>query len=285
MIDLYFSVKPRIFNFNPPERGIGRGFDKNQENWMEEVVKIELLGELALVTGAGRGIGKSIALELADAGADVVICDIDEENAEKTREEIEARGRKARAFPIDVTDSEAVNAMIKDIINDFEKIDIVVNNAGITRDSLLMRMKEKDWDAVLSVNLKSAFLVTKAVARYMMKARKGRIINIASVIGLMGNVGQANYAASKAGLIGFTKSIAKELASRNITVNAIAPGFIKTPMTEKLSDKMKDAMLAQIPLGYFGEPKDVAKVIRFLVSEDARYITGQVIQVDGGMVM
>ncbi|MFP4497857.1 MAG: 3-oxoacyl-[acyl-carrier-protein] reductase [Vulcanimicrobiota bacterium] len=246
---------------------------------------MELLGKIALVTGAGRGIGRAIALELADAGADVVVCDIDKENAEASEKEVLARGRKSRSFAIDVTDSKAIGDMIKEITADFQKIDILVNNAGITRDGLIMRMKEEDWDAVLSVNLKSAFLLTKAVSRYMMKARSGRIINMASVIGLMGNVGQANYSASKAGLIGLTKSSAKELASRNINVNAIAPGFIKTPMTDKLTDDQKDAMLGQIPLGYFGEPSDIARLVRFLVGDGSRYITGQVIQVDGGMVM
>ncbi len=215
----------------------------------------------------------------------MVICDIDGENAKKTSEEIKSLGRESLFYEVDVTDAKAVGDMVKDIVSKMGSLDILVNNAGITRDALLMRMKESDWDAVLSVNLKSAFLLTKAVSRYMMKARWGRIVNISSVIGLMGNVGQANYAASKAGLIGLTKSSAKELAARNITVNAIAPGFIKTPMTEKLPEDVKKDMLSHIPLGYFGEPEDVAGAVVFLTSEKARYITGHIIQVDGGMVM
>lgn len=246
---------------------------------------IELKGKSALVTGSGGGIGKAVALELAEAGADVIICDINKESAEATAKEILALGRKSRSFTVDVSDAGQVQEMVKAIIADFKKIDILVNNAGITRDALLIRMKEENWDKVLSVNLKSVYLVTKAVSRYMLKARSGRIINIASVIGLIGNAGQANYAASKAGVIGFTKSIARELASRSITVNAIAPGFIITRMTETLSDEVKSKMLESIPLGYFGEPSDVANVVHFLVSGMARYLTGQVIHVDGGMVM
>jgi len=249
------------------------------------VIIIELIGKTALVTGSGGGIGKVTAMVLAEAGADVIICDINETAAETTAKEILALGRKSRAFTVDVSNAGQVQKMVKAIIADFKKIDILVNNAGITRDGLLIRMKEEDWDKVLSVNLKSVFLMTKAVSRYMLKARSGRIVNIASVIGLIGNAGQANYAASKAGVIGFTKSIAKELASRNITVNAIAPGFIKTAMTDMLSDEVKNKMLESIPLGYFGEPSDVANVVHFLVSGKARYLTGQVIHVDGGMVM
>lgn len=224
-------------------------------------------------------------MALAKEGANVVICDIDGENAKKTSEEVKSLGRESLSYEVDVTDAKAVGNMVKDIVSKMGSLDILVNNAGITRDALLMRMKESDWDAVLSVNLKSAFLLTKAVSRYMMKARWGRIVNISSVIGLMGNVGQANYAASKAGLIGLTKSSAKELAARNITVNAIAPGFIKTTMTEKLPEDVKKDMLSHIPLGYFGEPEDVAGAVVFLTSEKARYITGHIIQVDGGMVM
>jgi len=249
------------------------------------VVPIELLGNVAIVTGAGRGIGRAIALELADCGADVVICDIDKETVEATGKEIISRGRKSRWFCVDVTDSDAINEMIKEVNSDFARIDILVNNAGITRDGLLIKMKEDIWDLVLSVNLKSAFLLTKAVSRYMMKARRGRIVNISSVIGIIGNAGQANYAASKAGLIGLTKSVARELAPRNITVNAIAPGYIKTPLSDKLNNRQKEMMLAQVPLGFVGEPEDIAKMVSFLVSDRARYITGQVIGVDGGMVM
>lgn len=244
-----------------------------------------MLGKVALVTGAGRGIGRAIALSLAEAGADVVVCDLDGESAAQTDRDIQALGRKSRFFQVDVTKVEAVNEMINGIVADFQKIDILVNNAGITRDALIMRMKDEDWDAVLTVNLRSAFLLTRAVAKVMLKARSGRIVNISSVIGLMGNLGQANYAASKAGIIGLTKSAAKEFASRGITVNAIAPGFIITPMTDKLTEDVKNAMLSQIPVGYFGEPQDVANVVGFLASEKARYITGHVIQVDGGMVM
>lgn len=240
---------------------------------------------MALVTGAGRGIGRAIALELGKTGADVVVCDIDGESAESTSREIEALGRKSRWFQADVTDSAAIDKMVEDVMSGFSRIDVLVNNAGITRDGLIMKMKEEDWEAVLSINLKSAFLLTKAVSKHMLKARQGRIINISSVIGLMGNAGQANYSASKAGIIGLTKSSAKEFASRNITVNAIAPGFIRTPMTDKLNDKQKELMQAQIPLGSIGEPEDVAMAVGFLAGEKARYITGQVIQVDGGMVM
>jgi len=240
---------------------------------------------VALVTGAGSGIGKATALDLAEAGADVVICDINKESVESTEKEIIGLGRKSRSYVVNVTDGNQVQSMVKDIIANFSKIDILINNAGITRDSLLMRMKEENWDLVLSVNLKSMFLTCKAVARYMMKARTGKIVNVASVIGIIGNAGQVNYSASKAGVIGLTKSLAKEFSSRNINVNAVAPGFIKTPMTEKLSDEIKNKMLENIPLGYFGEVMDVARIIRFLVSDNSRYVTGQVINIDGGMVM
>ena len=246
---------------------------------------IKLFGKVALVTGAGGGIGKVTALELAEAGADVAVCDINQEAVENTEKEIISLGRKSRSFVVDVSDANQVQSMVKEVIADFSRIDILVNNAGITRDSLLMRLKESDWDAVLNVNLKSVYLLSKAVSRYMLKARSGKIVNVASVIGLIGNAGQVNYAASKAGVIGFTKSLAKELATRNINVNAVAPGFIKTAMTDKLTEETKDSMLKSIPLGYLGEASDVAHVIKFLVSDDARYLTGQVLNIDGGMVM
>lgn len=249
------------------------------------MISIELTGKTAVVTGAGRGIGRAIALELAQAGADIAICDLDKETAESTGKEIEALGRKARWFCVNVTDTSAVDEMIKEVMADFGKIDILVNNAGITRDGLLMKMKDEDWDAVLTVNLKSAFLLTRAVSKHMLKARTGRIINIASVIGVTGNAGQANYAASKAGIIGLTKSSAREFAPRGINVNAIAPGFIKTPMTDKLNEAQKEALVKQIPRGSIGEPKDVALVAAFLAGENSRYVTGQVINVDGGFVM
>ena len=245
----------------------------------------DLTGKIAVVTGAGRGIGQAIALALADAGADIAVAEIKEEFAAETVEKVAALGRNAKAYAVDVSNFEAVHSIMKEIHSNFEKIDILVNNAGITKDTLLMRMGEEDWDAVLNINLKGAFNCINAVSRIMMKQRSGRIVNIASIIGLIGNAGQANYAASKAGLIGLTKSAAKELASRNINVNAIAPGFIQTKMTEVLSDELKDAMLALIPQKKLGLPEDVAKTVLFLSSGLSDYITGQVITVDGGMVM
>jgi len=244
-----------------------------------------LKDRLAIVTGAARGIGKEIALALAKEGSDIAICDVNEEALIQAKSEIEAFGRECLSAVVDVGKSEAVEAMVNKVLDKFGKIDILVNNAGITRDSLLMRMKEDDWDAVLTVNLKGAFIFTKAVTRPMVKQRYGRIVNIASIIGIMGNAGQANYAASKAGIIGLTKSAAKELASRGVNVNAIAPGFIKTPMTDKLTDEQRDMMLKLIPAGCLGEPKDVANLVLFLVSDSSSYITGEVIKVDGGMVM
>jgi len=243
-----------------------------------------LEGRVSIITGGARGIGKTIAMELADAGSDIVIFDVLDEGVDTARE-IEKKGRKAGFYKVDITDLDAVNSVVEKVLKEFGRIDILVNNAGITRDTLLMRMEESDFDLVIKVNLKGTFNCTKAVLKPMMKARWGRIINISSIIGLMGNAGQANYAASKAGIIGFTKSVAKELGKRNITVNAIAPGFIRTPMTEKLSDEVKESYFKLIPLGRFGEPEDVAKVVRFLASDDAGYITGQVIQVDGGLLM
>jgi 3-oxoacyl-[acyl-carrier protein] reductase len=244
-----------------------------------------LSGKTALVTGGGRGIGKAIVLELAGQGADVVVSDIDLVSAEQTADEVQKMGVRSIAVKADVSKAEDVEAMVQKSIEAMGKIDILVNNAGITRDTLLMRMEEKDWDLVLSINLKGAFLCTKAVVRPMMKQRSGKIVNIASVVGLMGNAGQANYAASKAGLIGLTKATAKEVATRNIQVNAVAPGYIETDMTAHLPQEAKDAFLGQIPMKRPGTPQDVAKVVTFLSSPASDYITGQVIPIDGGMVM
>jgi len=241
--------------------------------------------QIAVVTGAGRGIGRAIALKFAAEGADVVCVSRTAENSDKVAAEVRALGRQAWAFAVDVADSSAVNTAADSILKATGKVDILVNNAGVTRDGLLMRMSDQDWDAVLDTNLKGAFLFTKAFTRAFLKQRSGRILNIASVIGLIGNAGQANYAASKAGLIGFTKSVAKELASRGITVNAIAPGFIETDMTTVLKPEMKQALLAQIPLASFGQAEDIAHAALFLASHEARYITGQVLSVDGGLVM
>ena len=239
----------------------------------------------AVVTGAGRGIGRAIALKLAEAGANVVCLSRTEANSQKVAEEITALGRQSWAVAVDVGDTAAVEAAVAKILEDTGGVNILVNNAGVTRDGLLMRMSEADWDAVLDTNLKAAFTLTKAFARPMRKADHARIINIASVVGLMGNAGQANYAASKAGLIGFTKSCAKEFATSGITVNAIAPGFIATDMTDELSDKVKDAIKANIPMGEFGEVNDIAEAVAYLAGPGARYVTGQVLTVDGGMVM
>jgi 3-oxoacyl-[acyl-carrier protein] reductase len=245
----------------------------------------QLANQIAVVTGAGRGIGRAIALKFAAEGADVVCVSRTAENSEKVAVEIRALGRKAWAFAVDVADSAAVSAAAEKILAGAGKVDILVNNAGVTRDGLLMRMSDADWDTVLNTNLKGAFLVTKAFSRAMIKARAGRIINVSSVIGLIGNAGQCNYAASKAGLIGFTQSVAKELASRGITVNAIAPGFIETDMTSDLKPEMRDAILKRIPLGSFGSAEDIAGTALFLAGPAARYVTGQVLTVDGGMVM
>jgi 3-oxoacyl-[acyl-carrier protein] reductase len=241
--------------------------------------------QVAVVTGAGRGLGRAIALRFAAEGADVVCLSRSSENAESAAEAVRESGRQAWAIPADVGDSDSVNQAVKQILSEVGKVDILVNNAGVTRDGLLMRMSEQDWDLVLDTNLKGAFLLTKAFTRPMMKQRKGRIINISSVIGLIGNAGQVNYAASKAGLIGMTKSVARELASRNITTNVIAPGFIRSDMTSKLKEEQKEAILAGIPLGEMGEPEDIAQAALFLAGPGARYITGQVLTVDGGMVM
>jgi 3-oxoacyl-[acyl-carrier protein] reductase len=226
-----------------------------------------------------------MALKFAAAGADVVCVSRTAENSEKVAVEVRALGRRAWALAVDVADSVAVAAAAETILKDAGKVDILVNNAGVTRDGLLMRMSEADWDAVINTNLKGAFNFTKAFTRAFLKQRSGRIINVASVIGLIGNAGQANYAASKAGLIGFTKSVAKELASRGITANVLAPGFIETDMTAVLKDDVKAEVLKQIPLGALGQPEDIANAAVFLASQSARYITGQVLAVDGGMVM
>jgi 3-oxoacyl-[acyl-carrier protein] reductase len=247
---------------------------------------IDLKTKSALITGSGRGIGKEIARKLAGAGADVAISDIDLETAKATAAEIASEfGRKAVAVAADVSKAADAEKMFAETVAAFGKIDILVNNAGITRDGLLMRMKEEDWDLVLNINLKSAFLCCKEAARPMMKARTGKIVNIASVVGLMGNAGQANYSASKAGMIGLTKTLAREFASRNINVNAIAPGFIRTAMTDKLTDAEKEKLSSQIPMAKLGSPEDVANAALFLSSSLSDYITGQVITVDGGLVM
>ncbi|MBW1981664.1 MAG: 3-oxoacyl-[acyl-carrier-protein] reductase [Deltaproteobacteria bacterium] len=243
---------------------------------------------VAVVTGGSRGIGRAIIMALAEPGLYVVFNHYDppeDTAAAETIALVQERGCQIEGVRLDVSDYGAVQEFFRDIAKRLGRVDILVNNAGITRDNFLTRMKEADWDAVLAVNLKSAFNCTQAASRYMMKQRYGRIVNIASVVGAMGNAGQANYAASKAGLIGFTKSVARELAGRNITVNAVAPGFIETDMTAVLSEKVKEAFLAQIPLKRAGKPEDVARVVAFLVSEAASYITGQVIHVNGGMYM
>ncbi len=244
---------------------------------------MKLQDQIALITGSARGIGKEIAFAFAQEGATVIISDIQAEACEVTAAELRAKGFKADACVCNVTDGASVQELVDKILDNHKRIDILVNNAGITKDNLLMRMTEEEWDAVLNVNLKGAFICTKAVARSMVKARKGKIINIASIVGVIGNAGQANYSASKAGLIGLTKTVAKELASRGITSNAVAPGFIQTAMTDKLSDQVKEGLMAVIPLKRLGSPADIAKACLFLASSDADYITGQVLLVDGGM--
>ncbi len=243
-----------------------------------------LQGKTALITGAARGIGKSIAMKFASEGANVAFSDLNyDENMEATEAELIALGVKAKGYASNAASYDDSEKLINLVVEDFGRIDILVNNAGITRDNLLMRMQEKDWDAVLTVNLKSAFNLTKAVQRIMMKQRVGSIINMSSVVGVSGNAGQSNYSASKAGMIGFTKSIAQELGSRNIRCNAIAPGFIETDMTHKLSDEVREAWIKNIPLRRSGKPEDVADVATFLASDLSSYVSGQVINVCGGM--
>lgn len=245
-----------------------------------------LQGKMALVTGSSRGIGRAIALELAKQGANVAVNYAgNEAKAEEVVQEIKGLGVEAIKIQANVADEADVKAMIKEVTKTFGGLHILVNNAGITKDNLLMRMKVEEFDDVIETNLKGAFLCTKTVTRQMMKQREGRIINIASIVGVSGNPGQANYVAAKAGMIGLTKSTAKELATRNILVNAIAPGFITTDMTDVLTEEQKTAVLSQIPMEKLGEPEDVAKVVSFLASDSAKYITGQTIHVDGGMVM
>jgi 3-oxoacyl-[acyl-carrier protein] reductase len=242
--------------------------------------------QVAVVTGAGRGIGHAIAVRLAKEGARVASVSRTEANAQKTADEINAtRADAARAYAVDVADHVAVQKAAAQILEDFGRVDILVNNAGVTRDGLSMRMSLDDWDTVLNTNLKGAFTFTQALMRPMIKQRSGRIINISSIAGLTGNAGQANYSASKAGLIGLTKTLARELASRGITVNAVAPGLIETDMTTVLSDEIRQAILQKVPLGKLGEPDDIAGAVAYLASAEAKYITGQVLTVDGGMVM
>lgn len=245
-----------------------------------------LENKVALVTGASRGIGKAIALDLASHGASIAVNYAgNEAKANEVVDEIKANGGNAFAIRADVSSSEDVGQMIKSVITHFGQLDILVNNAGITRDNLLMRMKDAEWDDVINTNLKGVFLCTKGVSRQMMKQRSGRIINITSVVGVSGNPGQANYVAAKAGVIGLTKTTAKELATRNITVNAVAPGFITTDMTDQLTDELKSELLKQIPLAKLGEASDIANLVTFLASEKSKYITGQTMHVNGGMVM
>ncbi len=242
-------------------------------------------GRVALVTGGGQGIGKAICLKLASYGADVAVVDINMENAQQTADEIKQMGRRSMALKVDVVSAKETEEMAEKVFKEMEAIHILVNNAGITRDGLILRMKEEDWDAVLDVNLKGAFNCTKAVLKYMTKMRWGRVVNMASVVGVTGNAGQANYAASKAGLIGLTKSVAREFASRNITCNAVAPGYIETSMTEGLSEQVKTELLSKIPLGRLGGSGDVAMGILFLCSNASNYITGHVLNINGGMAM
>jgi 3-oxoacyl-[acyl-carrier protein] reductase len=244
---------------------------------------MDLTNRVALVTGSGRGIGLAIATRLSEAGAAVVINDVDESAANQAVESIKAQQHRSMAVLADVSSSTDVNLMVETVKSSFGKIDILVNNAGISRDKLVMVMSDDDWDRVMNISLKSAFLCSRAVLRDMVKQRWGRIVNISSLAGVVGNAGQANYASAKAGLIGFTRSLAKEIASRNITVNAVAPGFIDTEMTQKLDAKYKDELKKRIPSGIFGSPRDVAEAVAFFASEQAGYITGQILNIDGGI--
>ena len=247
---------------------------------------LEIKNKVAVVTGSARGLGRTTAEKLAEEGANVVITDVNKKLADSTAAEIEEKYQiKALSFEHDVSSDESTKKVIKEIVKQFGKIDILVNNAGITKDARLFMMKKEDWQLVLNINLTGAFYCTKYASKQMLKQRSGNIVNIASVVGIMGNIGQANYSASKAGLIGLTKTTAKELAERGVTVNAVAPGYIQSDMTEQLSDDVNNRMLAEIPLKTFGDPADVANAVLFLVSKQARYITGQVLNVDGGMIM
>ena len=248
-------------------------------------MKFDLNGKIAIVTGASQGIGETIAVEMAKSGANVFCLARNKNALDSTINKIISNGDKASAYSCDISDNEQFNNIVTDIFKEYGSIDILVNNAGITNDTLLMRMSDDQWDSVLDINLKGSFTCTRSVIKYMMKKKSGRIINITSIVGLTGNAGQANYAASKAGLIGMTKSIAKEVASRGITANCVAPGWIETAMTEKLSDDVKNKFLSQIPTGKIGYPKDIANTVIFLASKEAEYITGQTITVDGGRII
>ena len=248
-------------------------------------MKFDLNGKIAIVTGASQGIGETIAIEMAKSGANVFCLARNKKALDSTINKIISNGDKASAYSCDISDNEQFNNIVTDIFKEYGSIDILVNNAGITNDTLLMRMSDDQWDSVLNINLKGSFTCTRSVIKYMMKKKSGRIINITSIVGLTGNAGQANYAASKAGLIGMTKSIAKEVASRGITANCVAPGWIETAMTEQLSDDVKNKFLSQIPTGKIGHSKDIANTVIFLASKEAEYITGQTITVDGGRII
>ena len=246
---------------------------------------MQLTNRIALITGGARGIGREMALLFAKQGADLALFDVNPQQLEQTAAELRALGRRAEGLVVDVTDGTQVDEGVAKVLDKLGRIDILINNAGITKDGLLIRMDDAQWDRVITINLKGTFLCTRAVAKHMLKQRSGRIVSVASIVGLIGNPGQANYAASKAGIIGFTKAVAKELASRSITCNAIAPGFIKTEMTDALPEPARQRLMEAIPMGTLGEPLDVAQAALFLVSDAARYITGQVLVVDGGLAM